>query len=149
MLVYHETFRLPPVKEHWSKPLQFTWCHWLNQETDTDVTKHYLSHFLFTICTAITWMPYEHLGVKWWVKLFGYLYALLTPVSLFAGITLLCHGVPWRRNPSVPVVQTSATAWGRCAILRSRDCFGREIFAQSRHCAQVGKLFSFFFYVPL
>jgi len=37
--------------------------------------------------------------------LFGYLYDLLTPVSLFAGITLVRDGVLRRRNSSFPVVQ--------------------------------------------
>ena len=123
MLVYRETFRLPPVEEYWSKPLQFTWCHWVDQGTDTDVRKHCLLDFLFTSCTAITWMPYEQLGVKWWVKLFGYLYDLLIPVLLFAGFSVLCDRVLRRRYSSFPVDEASAIPWGL-----GHDCTWQRLF---------------------
>ena len=131
MLLYHKTFHLPPVEEHRSMPLQFTWCHWLNQETDTDVRKHYLLHFLFTFYTALTWKPYGQLSLEWWAKLFGYLYELLTAVSLFAGLAVLRDGVLRRRYFLFPVVLVSAIGWGRGKGLRSRDYFGRELSSQS------------------
>ena len=49
MLVYRENFHLPPIGEHWSKPLQFTWCHWLNQETDANVQCYISYLYSFTV----------------------------------------------------------------------------------------------------
>ena len=67
MLLYHETFHLPPVEEHRSMPLQFTWCHWFNQETDTDVRKHYLLHFLFTSYTALWASQFRMMSKAVWI----------------------------------------------------------------------------------